>query len=201
MGKSDNATIKQKWFGYTHIFSGFNYILSFFLFLLSVPLVYVFKFTAVGELIPWISLFMLSTFAIMFAGGISFFNTKHDIEYKTITFLWRFTMFLFFTMGLSFNNTVAIWEALTGKKSDFIRTPKFSLSDQKESNKWSGFSYIRKGFETQIIIESLLLIYFILGIFLGFYYKFYHLIPLHLMLVIGYSMIVYYSIKHAIIEK
>lgn len=200
LGKS-SATLKQKWFGYMHIFSGFTYILSFLLFLISVPLVYVFKVTVIGEFVPYMSIFMLSTLAIMFAGGVSFFNTKHDVEYKTLTFLWRFMMFLFFTMGLSFNNTLAIIEGFSGKKSAFIRTPKFSLSNKNKSDKWAAFAYIKKGFSFQIIMEILLLLYFIFGFYLGIYWKFYHLMPLHLMLIIGYGMIVYYSIKHTIFSK
>ena len=194
-----NATFKQKWFGYMHIFSGCTYIFSFALFLLSVPLVYIFKCTFLHQFVPYMSIFMLSTLAIMFATGVSFFNTKHDVDLKVTTFGWRFTMFLVFTMGLSFNNTIAIVEGFSGKKSDFIRTPKFNLSESSISggNQFAGFSYLSKGFEPQVIIEFLLLLYFIAGIVIGIYYDFYHLVPLHIMLVIGYSMIVYYSVKHS----
>ncbi|MEZ5009231.1 MAG: glycosyltransferase family 2 protein [Chitinophagales bacterium] len=198
---SSNASFKQKWFGYTHIFAGSTYLLSFMLFVLSVPLIYIFKFTPIGVFIPYMSLFMLSTIAVMFTGGISFYNTEHEVKHKFLSLIFRFSTFLLFTMGLSLNNTIATIEGITGKKSDFIRTPKFNLSNQKTNNQWSKFSYISKGLGGQVIMEILLLLYFIFGIGLGIYYQFYHLIPLHLMLAIGYGMIVYYSIKHAIIEK
>jgi cellulose synthase/poly-beta-1,6-N-acetylglucosamine synthase-like glycosyltransferase len=193
-----NATFKQKWFGFAHIFSGMTYIFSFALFILSVPLIVVFKTTFIGQYVPYLSIFMFSTLAILFVGGISFFNTKHDIEYKSLTFIWRFMMFLFFTMGLSFNNTLAIMEGLSGKKSDFIRTPKFNLSGRSSINDWAGFSYLSNGLSGQILIEILLLLYFLFGIGLGIYLQFYHLLPLHVMLVLGYGMIVYYSIKHTL---
>ncbi len=196
-----NATLKQKWFGYMHIFSGCTYIFSFALFMLSVPLVYVFKSTFLGQFVPYMSVFALSTFAIMFATGVSFFNTKHDIDLKVTTFGWRFTMFLVFTMGLSFNNTIAIIEGFSGKKSDFIRTPKFNLSESSSGNQWAGFSYLSRGFEPQVFIEFLLLLYFIAGIFIGIHYNFYHLVPLHIMLVFGYAMIVYYSVKHSLLFR
>lgn len=195
---NSNATFKQKWFGFAHIFSGMTYIFSFALFVLSVPLVVIFNFTVIGQYVPYLSIFMFSTLAIMFVGGISFFNTKHDIEYKSLTFIWRFLMFLFFTMGLSFNNTIAILEGLSGKKSDFIRTPKFNILGSSAANNWSNFSYISKGLNGQMLLEIVLLLYFAFGIGLGIYFKFYHLIPLHIMLVLGYGMIVYYSFKHAL---
>ena len=199
LGKS-NATFKQKWFGYMHILSGTTYIFSFALFILSVPLVFIFKNTSVGEFAPILSLFLLSTLAFMFVSGISFFSVHTTSTGKAVSFLYRFVMFLFFSMGLSFNNTIAIIEGFTGKKSDFIRTPKFSLSAQNSGNHWANFNYISKGLDTQILIEILLLFYFAFGIFAGFYCKFYHLMTLHVMLVAGYSMIVYYSIKHSLIR-
>ncbi len=193
-----NATFKQKWFGFAHIFSGMTYIFSFALFILSVPLVVVFKTTAIGQYVPYLSIFMFSTLAIMFVGGVSFFHTKHDIEYKSLTFIWRFMMFLFFTMGLSFNNTIAIIEGLSGKKSDFIRTPKFNILGKNGAKNWSNFAYLSNGLNGQIIVEMLLLLYFTFGIAMGIYFQFYHLVPLHIMLVFGYGMIVYYSVKHAL---
>lgn len=196
-----SATFKQKWFGFAHIFAGMTYIFSFVLFLMSVPLIFIFKNTVIGEFVPILTVFMLSTLALMFVGWISFLSTQQNTGNKAVTFIWRFTMFLFFTMGLSFNNTIAILEGLTGKKSDFIRTPKFNLSAQSTGNQWSSFTYIRRGFDAQILIEILLLLYFVFGIVVGIHCEFYHLIPLHLMLVVGYFMIVFYSIKHSLIRE
>jgi len=87
LAKSD-ASLKQKWFGYMHIFAGTTYIFSFVLFLLSVPLVWFFKWTFLGTFAPYMSIFMLSSLAVMFAGGVSFFSVNHDVEYKASTFGW-----------------------------------------------------------------------------------------------------------------
>jgi cellulose synthase/poly-beta-1,6-N-acetylglucosamine synthase-like glycosyltransferase len=200
LAKSD-ANWKQKWFGYMHIFSGCTYIFSFVLFLLSVPLVYLFKYTFLNDFVPFMSIFLLSTLAIMFVAGVSFFNTQQDVQRKFTTFTWRFMMFLFFTMGLSLNNTIAIIEGFTGKKSDFIRTPKFNIYGAGTGQQWSNFAYISQSLRPQVIMEFLLLIYFVLGIVLGIYYGFYGLIALHIMLVIGYAMIVYYSVKHSFMMR
>ncbi len=37
-------------------------------------------------------------------------------------------------IGLAVNNSAAIWEALIGRQSAFVRTPKFSSADQKKSD-------------------------------------------------------------------
>lgn len=192
---------KQKWFGLTHIFAGSTYLLSFLLYAMSVPLIFIFYTTSLKSFIPYMSLFIFSTLIVLFTGGVSFFHTNHNLKHPRLSFLGRFTAFLLFTMGLSLNNALATIEGFTGKRSDFIRTPKFNLTNQKSIEHWSKFSYIRKGLAGQVILEFILLLYFISGIALGIYYQFYHLIPLHLMLVIGYGMIVYYSFKHAIIDR
>jgi len=194
---TSNASLKQKWFGYMHIFAGTTYIFSFALFMLSVPLVWFFKCTFLGNFAPYMSIFLLCSLAVMFAGGVSFFSVHHDVDYKASTFGWRFMMFLFFTMGLSLNNTIAIIEGFSGKESDFIRTPKFNLSGVGVTGQWSGLSYIKRKFDAQVLVEFLLILYFALGVGMAIYYQFYGLIGLHAMLVIGYSMIVFYSIKHS----
>ena len=44
-------------------------------------------------------------------------------------FLFLFPMFLAVSMGLSLHNAMAVLEGYIGKKSAFIRTPKFNLSN------------------------------------------------------------------------
>ena len=194
-----NATWKQKWFGYMHIFSGCTYVLSFILFLLSVPMIYFFKFTFLKTFIPFMSIFLISTLSILFTGWVAYRGVKGDVDQSFSAFVTRFTFFLFFTMGLSLNNTIAIIEGLTGKRSDFIRTPKFNLGGERRS--WSGFSYLGRGLSPQVFVEFLLLVYFIVGIGYAIHIQSYALIPLHIMLVIGYAMIVFYSVKHSIMMR
>jgi hypothetical protein len=96
-------------------------------------------------------------------------------------------------MGLSFHNGLAVLEGLIGRKTPFVRTPKFNVTDNKES--WLGNSYIRSRLTGGAIMEGLLCLYFIFGIVAGVWLRDGGLIFFHLMLVLGFGSVFYFSIK------
>lgn len=99
-------------------------------------------------------------------------------------------------MGLSLHNAIAVIEGYIGKKTPFIRTPKFNLTDKQEDS-WKKNIYRAKRLNLVTIIEAFLVLYFGFGLLLGFHYKDYGLFLFHGMLFFGYGNIVFYSIKHA----
>jgi len=111
-------------------------------------------------------------------------------------FIFLFPMFLSVSMGLSLHNAMAVLEGYVGKKSAFIRTPKFNLSNDK-SKKWGANVYLRRKINPITILEVLLTVYFFGGIILGFYYKDYGLMPFHFMLFMGFAYVSFYSISHS----
>jgi hypothetical protein len=96
-------------------------------------------------------------------------------------------------MGFSFHNTVAVLEGLWGKKSEFIRTPKLNIEGLKE--KWKQNSYISDTISKNIIVEGLLILYFIFAMYSAFRLNDYSLIALHVMLFIGFSFVFIKSIQ------
>ncbi|MCF1750140.1 cellulose synthase family protein [Mariniradius sediminis] len=46
---------------------------------------------------------------------------------RLLRFAWELPLFLSASMGLALHNSQAVWEAWTGKKSPFVRTPKYNL--------------------------------------------------------------------------
>ena len=96
-------------------------------------------------------------------------------------------------MGFSFHNTMAVFEGLFGKKSEFIRTPKLNMEELKE--KWKENAYINKNISKSTIVEGLLIVFFGFGLYSAFVLKDFGLFPFHLMLFIGYSYVVIQSIK------
>jgi len=99
-------------------------------------------------------------------------------------------------MGFSWNNTVAILEGHLGKKSAFIRTPKFNIN--AVSDKWLGNKYITNKISFNTIIEGLLMLYFAFGLYSAFVVKpegqDFGMFPFHLMLFAGFGYIFFSSI-------
>jgi hypothetical protein len=104
-------------------------------------------------------------------------------------------MFLSISMGLSLHNAIAVIEGYLGRKTAFVRTPKFAL--QRNTDKWSGNKYRAIRVNPLIIFEIILTVYFGYGIYLAFVLQDYGLLPFHIMLVIGYGYISLYSLLHS----
>jgi hypothetical protein len=106
--------------------------------------------------------------------------------------------FTFFSvaMGFSLHNSIAVLEGHFGKKSEFIRTPKFNISSLKES--WKGNKYITKNISPNVIIEGILMLYFAFGMYSAFIVGDqggdFGLFPFHLMLCVGFGFVFFKSL-------
>ena len=101
-----------------------------------------------------------------------------------------------FRDGFSLHNTIAVLEGHLGKKSEFVRTPKFNINNIKDS--WRKNKYIRKKVSLNVIIEGILTLYFAFGIYSAFVVGNlegdFGLFPFHLMLFFGFGYVFYKSI-------
>ncbi len=114
-------------------------------------------------------------------------------------YILNFPLFLSFSMGMALHNSIAIIEGFIGRKTPFIRTPKFNVINAKD--KWQGNIYLKSNLTPITIIEGLLCIYFLFGIGLGFFLQDYGLVLFHFMLAFGFGLVFYQSlksVKHAI---
>ena len=99
-------------------------------------------------------------------------------------------------MGFSLHNSIAVLEGHFGKRSAFIRTPKFNIKGEKGS--WKGNKYLRTKVSPNIVLEGLLMIYFIFGIYSAFVVGSngdFGFAPFHLMLVFGFGYVFFNSIR------
>ena len=104
-------------------------------------------------------------------------------------------MFLSISMGMSLHNTVAVIEGYIGKKTPFIRTPKFAIG--KTGGNWSTNKYRSLKVSPLAFVEGLLTVYFVFGIVLAFKLGDYGMLPFHLMLTLGFGYVFFYSVKHS----
>jgi cellulose synthase/poly-beta-1,6-N-acetylglucosamine synthase-like glycosyltransferase len=159
-------------------------LLSFPLFFMPIPPVF-FKFSA-GLLSGFILLLLFY--------GHSYFHTEPE---PTVgKFLPRFLLFLAVSMGLALQNTVAVLESFAGKKTPFVRTPKYNLTNT--SGSWQKQGYRITLVSGLTIVEGILAVLFWGVILLAFQRQEFKFIFFHLMLAVGYSLVFFYSVKHSL---
>ncbi len=119
-------------------------------------------------------------------------------EKPTALKLWRFmVLFPLFTalsMGLSLHNTIAVIQGWIGKKSAFIRTPKFNIQCMTDSIK--GNNYLSQKINWTTWLEALIFLYFLFAIGLGFYLEYYSFLLFHILLMVGFGLNCIYSLLH-----
>ena len=179
-----------------HLMNSFIFICILTTAILSVPMLYVKSIhTEYALLFQLASLFLLSFVILSYFYWVSMSHDKVNKRESFGQFLMLFPMFLSVSMGMSLHNAIAVFEGYIGRKTPFVRTPKFNLS--LGGNSLKGNKYISHKIKPLTIVELLLTIYFIGGLALAWDTKDFGLVPFHIMLVIGFGFVSFYSIKHA----
>ena len=192
--QSKSIGFKTKAHGMLHLLNSTMFLAIFTMAVLSVPMLYIKNEFAQFEKVFDLLLFFIITSILFFISYWATYKSIHGGGFKN--FLKYSTLFITFytiAMGFSFHNTIAVLEGLWGKKSEFIRTPKLNIEGLKE--KWKQNSYISDTISKNIIVEGLLILYFIFAIYSAFRLNDYSLIALHVMLVIGFSFVFIKSIR------
>ena len=185
--------LSKKMHAFFHLMVGMVFISAFVASFLSIPLL-VLK-PHVPQLASWFTYASFSLVSLLSLGVFHYVSTVHTGFVRTNArqyFFKTFPLYLSFSMGMTFNNTVAVLEAWTGKKSAFVRTPKFNASDAKQN-----IDTTVKGRKKNplLVMEILLTIYYLSGACLAFYYHDFSMFPYHLMLALGFGMIVWFTLK------
>ena len=88
-------------------------------------------------------------------------------------------------------------EGYAGRKTPFIRTPKFNLI--QGDDRWQSRSkYLSRRVAPVTILEGLFLVYFGVGVGLEFQFQAFMMLPFHLLLLLGYGVIFFFSIRHSL---
>ncbi|MDP1995542.1 MAG: glycosyl transferase family 2, partial [Ignavibacteria bacterium] len=93
----------------------------------------------------------------------------------------------------------AVIEGLLSRKSEFVRTPKFKVVNQKDS--WSNNKYVNTKLEPSVIVELIMALYCLVGIGSSIYFLEIAAIPFQLLFFIGFSFVSVTSIRHAYSKK
>ncbi|EAZ80137.1 cellulose synthase family protein [Algoriphagus machipongonensis] len=138
-------------------------------------------------------IFMIGFVIIAGVYLVSYFYARRSFLKSLGQVFWQLPIFLSVSMALSLHNSQAVWEGLTGKKSPFIRTPKFNLESGKQGLRNN--LYIKFKIPATTYFEGLLALLFWGMVFLHIQWGTIQMLPFHLMLAFGYSLVFITSFK------
>lgn len=181
-----------------HLMNTAVFICIVVLALLSLPMLAIKEYYQQYDLLFKLAGFFLISLPILAIFYWTSFQKSYTSKWKAARhFIIRFPLFLSISMGLSLHNALAVLEGYLGKKTPFIRTPKFNLSDDRKQQ-WTSNVYLKKSFSPLTVLEMLFALYFLLGILLGFYFNDFGLMPFHIMLFLGFAYVSLFSIVHSV---
>jgi cellulose synthase/poly-beta-1,6-N-acetylglucosamine synthase-like glycosyltransferase len=196
--KSDTS-ILTKIIGSMHLLNSAIFIAFMISSLVSVPvLVSKTDFSQNEPLFRLASVFIFSLFSLVLFYGTAFFSLKKANFNSISQFLLTFPLFTSLVMGLSLHNAVAVLEGYFGKKTAFVRTPKFNIREEKNAEKWIKNSYRIQKISFLTWLELILAFYFTFGFFYGISKNEYDFLLLHGLMSVGFFAIFVYSVKHSI---
>jgi hypothetical protein len=142
----------------------------------------------------------MAVFVFAFIGSFLFYMySQKDVYRDWNRKILLFPLFMAGSMGFAVNNTRAVVEGLLKKKSEFIRTPKYSVIEKKDN--WSNKKYVLKKFNYTVIIELILAIYCSFGVAASVYYLELAAVPFQLLFSMGFGSVAWLSVRHAWIAR
>ena len=100
---------------------------------------------------------------------------------------------LVYNAGMSVNNTVAVFDAILGKKNEFLRTPKYGVLKNKDDWKTNAYNL---PFSQVTLLEIFFGIYGIMGIFVAIFSSNPVFVPIIGLQAVGFFYIAYMSLSH-----
>ncbi len=192
-----NASMKTRLHGVMHLLNSTMFLNILLVALLSIPMLYIKNEYA--HLKPYfyvMSFFVISTIIFFICYWFTFKNIYGGGFKQFLRYTGMFFTFFSIAMGFSLHNSIAVLEGHVGKKSEFIRTPKFNIKSLRDS--WKGNKYLKKNISPNVILEGLLMVYFAFGMYSAFIVGDqggdFGLFPFHFMLFIGFGFVFFKSL-------
>jgi hypothetical protein len=139
---------------------------------------------------------LMSVFVFAFIGSFLFYMfSQRDVYRDWQRRLFLFPVFMAGSMGFAVNNSRAVLEGLFRRKSDFVRTPKYSIKDRKDS--WKDKSYAPLRISSTVVLEILLAGYCLFGVASSVYFLEIAAVPFQLLFFLGFAFVSFMSLKHA----
>ena len=194
---STSVPLKTKIHSVLHLLNSSMFLMIFLVAILSIPMLYIKnEYAHLKSYFYVMSFFVISSIIFFICYWFMFKKTYGGGFFNFVKYIGTFFTFFSIAMGFSLHNTIAVLEGHIGKKSEFVRTPKFNVKSLKDS--WKNNKYIRKKPSLNVIIEGLLTMYFAFGMYSAFIVGDqggdFGLFPFHLMLFMGFGYVFFKSV-------
>jgi len=196
--KSENISFKTKIHGLLHLLNSTMFLNVFIVAVLSIPMLYIKnEYVHLRFYFYFMSFFVISTIIFFICYWFMYKQIYGSGLKKFFSYIGMFFTFFSIAMGFSLHNSIAVLEGHMGKRSDFVRTPKFNISSIKDS--WKGNKYLKKNLSLNVIVEGVLMFYFAFGLYSAFVVGDqggdFGLFPFHLMLFLGFGYVFFKSLS------
>ena len=188
-----NISFKTKFHGVMHLLNSSMFLCVFIVSVLSIPTMYI------KEIYPqfdWVfsvlSFFVLSTIILFICYWFTYKSIQGSSFDNFVDYIKIFFTFFSVALGFSLHNSIAVLEGHMGKRSEFVRTPKFNLNNITDS--WKGNKYLAKKLSPNMILEFALMVYFLFGMYSAVPLNDFGLFPFHFMLFTGFGFVFFKSL-------
>lgn len=195
--RSKNISAKTKIHGLLHLLNSSMFLSIFIVAVLSIPMLYIKnEYAHLRDYFYVMSFFIMSTIIFFVCYWFMYRNIYGGGFKKFFGYIGMFFTFFSIAMGFSLHNSIAVIEGHVGKKSEFIRTPKFNIKSFKDN--WKNNKYLKKSLSKNVVLEGILMLYFAFGLYSAFIVGDqggdFGLFPFHLMLCIGFGYVFFKSL-------
>ncbi|NNK18386.1 MAG: glycosyltransferase [Maribacter sp.] len=188
-----NISFKTKFHGVMHLLNSSMFLCVFIVSILSVPTMYI---KQIYPQFDWVfnvlSFFVISTIILFICYWFTYKSIQGSSFDNFVDYIKLFFTFFSVALGFSLHNSIAVLEGHMGKRSEFVRTPKFNLNSITDS--WKGNKYLAKKLSRNMILEFALMGYFLFGMYSAVPLNDFGLFPFHFMLFAGFGFVFFKSL-------
>mgnify|MGYP003133422270 FL=1 len=199
--KNKHISAKTKAHGLLHLLNSTMFLNIFIVAVLSIPMLYIKnEYESLKPYFYVMSFFVVSSIIFFVCYWFMYKKIYGNSLKDFIEYLGMFFTFFSIAMGFSLHNSVAVLEGHFGKRSDFVRTPKFNINSLSDS--WKNNKYLSKKIPIYVLFEGLLTLYFGFGMYSAFVVGNqggdFGLFPFHLMLFLGFGYVFFKSVTSSV---
>lgn len=190
---AENISFKTKFHGVMHLLNSSMFLCVFTVAVLSIPMMYIKNsFDHLGWIFEVTKFFILSTIILFVCYWFTYKSIQGSSFDNFVDYIRIFFTFFSVALGFSLHNSIAVLEGHMGKRSEFVRTPKFNLNSLKDS--WKGNKYLTTKMSPNMILEAVLMLYFLFGMYSAIPLNDFGLFPFHFMLFLGFGYVFFKSL-------
>ncbi|HHJ51016.1 MAG TPA: glycosyltransferase, partial [Phaeodactylibacter sp.] len=166
--RAPQLSLWQKMHATMHLLASSIFVFVFLVGVLSVPLLFFMDSLKLQlDFLKWFLFGWMVVIVVYYVANVQL-DLKHGGSYlkRLLKFIVLFPVFLALSMGLSLHNSIAVLQGFWGRRTPFVRTPKYNLKDKKDTFARKGYRLGNINWTT--LLEGVLALYFTLAVWYSF---------------------------------